>query len=175
MKNLRVVVSFTIPVADDVIPECVCTKIERGHISFSLLSNPDACIADGTNISAHTTESVEIAESRQAVPMTNSIRVGRTGGAHYSQTVFDGVMVPLAEDIIREMPDCETVTISYDPGEDFYHAVFYRNGRRCDIRYYKVLSAKIDGVDGWMGCPVSQQLAFLISLKKKTEVAHIGA
>jgi len=57
--------------------------------------------------------------------------------------------------------------IWYDNEHDFYHLAFAHNNHSVDIQFYKVLSYRIDGNDGWIGCPRGQVYDFASSILKR--------
>ena len=108
------------------------------------------------------------------MPKSAKVRIGKTGGRWYSKQAMIKFMVPFGERLSQAMPDIKKVVVFYDGEEDYYHAKFKRNGHICDIRFYKGFSVKIDGVDGWTGCPISLEHDFIRTLKEKTNAIYQG-
>lgn len=88
------------------------------------------------------------------------ITYGSLTGHYFLQGAIDNFVLPLAEEIQRRFPEVD-IQIYYDASADFYHCEFVANGKRFDVRYYKVFSVSIDGKDGWVGCPRGQMHSFV--------------
>lgn len=76
-------------------------------------------------------------------------------------------LVELAEIVAERSRVCD-FRIWYDAEQDFYHCAFERNGHPVDVRFYICLSVKIDGKDGWVGCPRSQVHEFVDRMLRQT-------
>jgi len=61
----------------------------------------------------------------------------------------------------------ENTTIWYDANEDFHMLSFDSGGHHVEVRFYKVFSSKIDGKDGWVGCPRSNIIGFAQHLRER--------
>lgn len=88
------------------------------------------------------------------------ITYGNMKGRLFLQGAIDNFMTPLADEIRHRIPETPC-NIYYDEQSDFYHCVFEINGKKFDVRYYKVFSIQIDGKDKWIGCPRHQVLALV--------------
>lgn len=95
---------------------------------------------------------------------------GNLAGKYYHQ---DGTkqMERLGALAMVRMNDGDQIEfkIWYDERQDFHHLKFERNGHTVDVRYYKVLSADIDGKSGWCGCPTYAERDFVRHLVENTE------
>ena len=94
--------------------------------------------------------------------------VGNTTGQWFTEWRFDELRRFL--EILTGDMRCsvERPHLYYDANEDFHILTFSLNGHDVLVRYYKVLSAIIDGKMHWQGCPVSGSFNLAKSIKQAT-------
>jgi len=98
--------------------------------------------------------------------------VGNTTGIYFTQWRFDllselldriknGPMPGQSRQVVVESP-----ILDYDREHDFHHLRFMTDGKKVDIRLYKVFAVEIDGQDLGMRCPRSQVWDCSIAIRK---------
>lgn len=99
-----------------------------------------------------------------------TIELGNMKGQYFTQWRID-----LLEELLHYVTngfgsasgvDVTDTKIWYDESEDFHRLSFESNGHIVLVRFYKVFASKIDGKDGWVGCPHSKIIDFAQHLRK---------
>ena len=89
------------------------------------------------------------------------IEHGHMSGQYFTQWRID-MLKELLDAIIYSYRDPEVteplvslsnVKIWYDEPNDFHMLSYDAGGNHIEVRLYKVFSSKINGKDGWVGCP----------------------
>ncbi len=116
----------------------------------------------------------DAASERCRVP----IQYGNLSGQYFTQWRID-MLEELIDRVVycyRDTPIIEVsdVRIWYDASQDFHRLEFRSGGHVIEVRYYIVFSAKIDGRDGWTGCPRYQLGEFAKYLRDQARLELTG-
>ena len=89
--------------------------------------------------------------------MRTQVKFGNMEGQYFTQwrivdliELLDRIVFLYGEEPLIKVED---VLIHYDAVNDYHMLEFTSNGKAFEIRFYKVFSCSVDGVDLWTGCP----------------------
>lgn len=107
------------------------------------------------------------------------ITFGNTAGLYFTQWRID-LLVELVDGIIynygtEPLVDLQDIVIDYDPVEDYHRLAFTANNKQFAVRFYKVYSATVDGVDLWIGCPRHKAGEFARTIRNIAKLAAVQA
>ena len=101
-----------------------------------------------------------MATTEETTPSEESfvaIERGQMSGRYFTQWRIDA-LEELMNDVVFNFGTVPLLTVEnakvwYDEPNDFHMLSFESNGNRVEVRFYKAFSSKINGEDGWVGCP----------------------
>lgn len=85
------------------------------------------------------------------------IERGNMSGRYFTQWRID-LLEELLYDVVYNYGTIPLVTVEnakvwYDEPNDFHMLSYDATGNHIEVRLYTVFSSKVNGVDGWVGCP----------------------
>ena len=98
-----------------------------------------------------------------------AIERGQMEGRYFTQWRID-----MLEELLHTVVYCygtvplvtvENAKVWYDDPNDFHMLSYDAAGNHIEVKLYKVFSSKINGVDGWVGCPKYNQGEFAKHLR----------
>lgn len=85
-----------------------------------------------------------------APPAALCYRAGNMQGRYFTQWRVD-LLVELLEMVRERGFVCDDAEIWYDEPSDFHYLSFIAGGKVFAVRFYKVFSMSVNGVDNWAG------------------------
>lgn len=103
------------------------------------------------------------------------VTYGNLEGQYFTQWRID-ILNDLICHVVYLYGDTPKVQVSdvhiwYDAEHDFHRLSYKAAGNEIEVQFYKVFSSKINGVDGWRGCPRYCQSDFARHLRDHSRLA----